>query len=228
MKKTEYRRIEGYMLAQMKDSAHDRHHIYRVLNFALDIAGHAAACDMDVLLAACLLHDIGREQQFADLELCHAEIGGGMAHTFLLSLGWPEDRALHVKACIATHRYRRESRPGSVEAEILFDADKLDACGAIGLARTLAYSGQIAEPLYIMDEAGDILTAGGGAEISSFFQEYNYKLKHVYDAFYTARAKEIALARQKAAVDFYDSLFSELTENYENGLKRYAPFLRES
>jgi uncharacterized protein len=61
----------------MKDSAHDTEHIYRVLYVALDIARYEENVDGDVLIAACLLHDIGREEQNADPAVCHAAAGGG-------------------------------------------------------------------------------------------------------------------------------------------------------
>ena len=228
MNSNEFNEIEKYMLSQMQDSAHDRNHIYRVLNSAMDISKYEDSVDNDVLLAACLLHDIGREKQFEDLEnSCHAQIGSEMAYDFLLSRSWPEQKALHVKECILSHRYRVNSPPQSIEAKILFDADKLDASGAIGIARTLIYEGQISEPLYILDEEGNIIIDGGGAEISSFFQEYNYKLKRVYGSFFTVRAKEIASERQKTAVDFYNSLFAEITTNYENGITKYTSLLED-
>ena len=225
MDQKEYDEIESYMLNQMQDSAHDRYHVYRVLNAAVDIANHIDTKDMDVLVAACLLHDIGREKQFSDPALCHAQIGGEMAYTFLLSRKWPEQKALHVKECISAHRYRGDNTPQSIEAKILFDADKLDVSGAIGIARTLIYEGQVAEPLYIMDEKGKMIMDGGGAEISSFFQEYHYKLKKVYTSFFTERAKEIAMKRQKAAIDFYESLLAEILNNDENGIKSYIALL---
>ena len=222
MNRSEYNEIETFMLEQMRDSAHDRYHVYRVLNSTLDIAYHEDTVDFDVLLAAGLLHDIGREKQFSNPELCHALVGGDMAYEFLISRKWPEHKALHVKDCIATHRYRKKNKPQSIEAKILFDADKLEASGAIGIARTLIYGGQVTEPLYILDESGNIRTGGGGAEISSFMQEYNYKLKNIYGAFYTRRAKEIAAARQKTAVDFYNGLFAEIYDNNENGIKKHG------
>ena len=227
MKNSEYKIIEDYMVNQMKDSAHDKHHVYRVLNFALDIASHEAVNDMDVLFMACLLHDIGREKQFSNLELCHAEIGGDMAYEFLSSKEWAKQKALHVKECISTHRYRKGNKPQSIEAKILFDADKLDVSGAIGIARTLMYEGRVEEPLYIIGKDGNIVADGGGGEISSFFQEYNYKLKNVYDSFFTERAKEIAIEGKKTAVDFYNRLYAEVNMNYENGIRKYRTYLDE-
>jgi len=207
------------MATQMQDSAHDKHHVYRVLNAAMDIASHEAAVNMDILIAACLLHDIGREKQFANPSLCHAQVGGAMAYEFLLTIGWPDNKAQQVKECITAHRFRSDNPPKSIEAKILFDADKLEACGAIGIARTLIYEGQVSEPLYIMDKDNKIITEGGGADISSFFQEYNFKLKRIYDKFFTNRAKEIAARRRQAAIDFYNSLYTEISQNYNNGVK---------
>jgi len=221
----EYREIESFMLSQMQDSAHDKHHIYRVLNSALDISNYETTVDLDVLIAACLLHDIGREKQFTDLSLCHAQIGGDMAYEYLINRKWDEAKAVHVKKCISSHRYRGDNPPESIEAKILFDADKLDASGAMGIARTLIYGGQVSEPLYLLDDNENIIVDGGGAEISSFFQEYNYKLKKVYSSFNTERAKAIAIERQKTAVDFYNGLFNEVSQNYKNGLERLSEVL---
>ena len=118
MDKREYNALEAYMKEKMQDSAHDEHHVYRVLNGALDIANHEADVDFDVLIAACLLHDIGRESQFANPQLCHAQMGAEMAYDFLISRGWPDYKALQVKQCIAAHRYRGDCPPQSLEAKI--------------------------------------------------------------------------------------------------------------
>ena len=219
MTKTEYTAIESHMTTHMQDSAHDVHHVYRVLNSALDIASHEKTADKDVLIAACLLHDIGREQQFANPSLCHALTGSEMAYEFLLAQGWPAEKAALVKECIAAHRYRSDSPPQSIEAKILFDADKLDATGLIGIARTLIYQGIVTHPIYTMDDNRKIIEyAPEGEGSGSFFHEYNFKLKNVYDSFFTQRAKEIADGRRQAAIDFYNSLYAEISQNYEAGI----------
>jgi uncharacterized protein len=220
MQKAMYEVIEAHMQLHMKDVTHDRHHIYRVLNAAVDIAGREKDVDMDVLVAACLLHDIGREAQAADLSLCHAHIGGDMAYDFLRTLEWKPHKARHVKDCIQSHRYRRGNPPKSKEAKILFDADKLEAAGAVGIARTFTYGGQVGEPIYILDEDGNITEDGGGADISSFFQEYNYKLIKVYDRFHTKRARKLAMKRRQAAADFYAALHGEISGNIKRGIRQ--------
>lgn len=136
MKTKDYRLIEAYMLSCMRDSAHDREHIYRVLYAALDIASFEEPVDSDVLIAACLLHDIGRREQFENPALCHAAVGAEKALAFLVQNGFPPTFAEKVASCIERHRFRSDRPPVTPEEKILFDADKLDVTGAIGLART--------------------------------------------------------------------------------------------
>jgi uncharacterized protein len=214
--KTTFSQIEQYMLECMKDSAHDQEHVYRVLYFAMDIAKSENDVNMNVLIAACLLHDIGREEQFKNPKLRHERVGSEKAYAFLLGSNWPETDAKHVKDCIATHRYRGGNPPTGMEAKIVFDADKLDAAGTLGIARTLLYKGIVSEPLYLLDAQGNV-SDGSKDDKHSFFQEYKYKLEKVYDRFYTQRARQIANERRLSAASFYDSMLSEVRACYTNG-----------
>lgn len=214
MDKATYERIESYMRSCMSDSAHDTEHVYRVLYAARGIARTEHGVDEDVLDAACLLHDIGRKEQFADPALDHAEVGGDKAYAFLKSMGMTEEFADKVRRCIITHRFRKNDPPESIEAKILFDADKLDVTGAMGVARTLVYKGGVGDPLYSLGNDGKPTTGEHDAK-PSFFQEYHFKLKNLYDRFYTARGKQIAASRRAAAENFYNSLYSEVMETYE-------------
>ena len=213
-----YTRIEAYMRTCMSDSAHDVEHIYRVLYNALQIAEGEENVDRDVLIAACLLHDIGRQEQFADPTLCHARVGAEKAGRFLRGLGCPEEFAERVCDCIRTHRFRKNDPPVSVEAKILFDADKLDVTGALGIARTLQYKGEVEEPLYRALPDGSI---SDGTEDTgpSFFREYHFKLERLYDRFLTARGAELARERRKIAAVYYEALWREVTEGRAVGRK---------
>ncbi len=82
-----YGKLESYMQRCMQDSAHDQEHVYRVLYQALDIAGFEKDADLEVLVAACLLHDIGRKEQFETPGLCHARVGSQKAYAFLVAQG---------------------------------------------------------------------------------------------------------------------------------------------
>lgn len=226
MKKETYLLIENYMRSCMEDSAHDKEHIYRVLYNALDIARTQENVDYDILICACLLHDIGRKEQFENPGLCHAMVGAEKSYHFLLKHGFDEEFAKQVSDCIRTHRYRENNPPQSIEAKILFDADKIEVTGAIGIARTLIYKGKVSEPLYSLLPDGRVSNGENDSE-PSFFQEYKYKLENIYTRFFTKRGAEIAKGRQKAAVSFYNSLLEEVSISYEKGTGNLSKYLTE-
>ena len=206
--------IEQYMRGCMCDSAHDTQHVYRVLYYAMDIAAHEPGADLEILRAACLLHDIGRAEQNADPKIDHAARGAEKARAWLDENGYSADFALAVSDCVRTHRFRSDNPPQSVEAKILFDADKLDACGAMGVARTLLYKARAEHPLYTLDEHGGVSHGK-----PSFLHEYKFKLEKLYDRFYTRRGEALAQGRRKAARDFYEALLREASECHAINMK---------
>ena len=226
MNKQTFALFENYMLSCMEDSAHDSEHIYRVLYNALDIAHTEEYVDYDVLICSCLLHDIGRKEQLENPNLCHAKVGGDKAYQFLMNNHFADSFAEKVRACIRTHRYREDNLPQSIEAKILFDADKIDVSGATGIARTLIYKGQISEPLYTRLMDGRI-SNGTNDATPSFFQEYKYKLENLYLHFFTKRGLEIAVQRQDIAKAFYNELFHEVSTVCENGEERLKEILED-
>lgn len=219
MKKETYCLLENYMLSCMEDAAHDKEHIYRVLYNALEIAVSENDVDYDILIAACLLHDIGRKEQFENPALCHAAVGSEKAYRFLTLHGFDPAYAGQVKRCIQTHRYRKNDPPQSLEAKILFDADKLDVTGAIGIARTLLYKGIVSEPLYSVLPNGTV-SAGENDAAPSFFQEYKYKLEGLYSRFYTKKAAQMAEERRSIAAAFYNGLYREVNSTYQRGREK--------
>ncbi len=209
MKRDEFEKIKAYMLHMADESAHDHLHVYRVLYQAMKIAEHYTV-DRDVLIAACLLHDVGRKAQFVDKKICHAQEGSRLAYEFMQSLGWEEHRCQHIRDCILTHRFRSDNPPQTLEAKILFDADKLDVTGALGIARTLAYEGQMGEPLCRMDENFKIHMDASREAPPSFVKEYHFKLTKLYDRFYTPEAEQIARKRRCILDTYYEALMQEL------------------
>ena len=117
MKKETFTLLENYMLSCMQDAAHDKDHVYRVLYTAMEIAENENV-NKDVLIAACLLHDIARKDQMENPAICHAELGAEKAEAFLLENGFAPDFAAHVHDCIYTHRFRKASPPATMEARI--------------------------------------------------------------------------------------------------------------
>ena len=224
MNQENYTLIENYMLSCMEDSAHGEDHIYRVLYQALEIAKTEENVDYDVLITACLLHDVGRKEQFADPKVCHAMAGAEKAYMFLTENGFDSEFAQKIRHCIQEHRYRENNQPQTLEAKILFDADKLDVVGAMGIARTLLYKGKMGEPLYSLLEDGSV-SDGTGDVTPSFFQEYKYKLENLYTKFYTKKAAQLAKQRQAAAADFYNNLYKEVKDSYGNGKEELGNLL---
>lgn len=227
MTKEQYLVLENYMLSSMEDSAHDCEHIYRVLYTALQIAKDEENVNYDVLIAACILHDVGRKEQFADPGLCHAAVGAEKAEKLLRENGFTPDFAGAVAHAIRTHRFRKAMQPETLEAKILFDADKLDVTGAIGIARTLMYKADMAEPLYHILPDGRI--SDGTEDLGpSFFREYKFKLEKMYDRFYTKTGKAMARQRQRIAADFYESLYREVNTSYLEGKSMLQGFVEEN
>jgi uncharacterized protein len=182
-----------------------------VLGYANDIAAHEDSVDHEVLCLACILHDIGRQEQDVDPSIDHAEYGASLAHEWLIENGYPADFADKVSHCILTHRFRSDRLPVSIEAKILFDADKLDACGAVGIARTLQYTGSHSIPLCSLSTEA-VLAGHDGNAGHSFVLEYETKLSKLYNNFLTKRGSELAEMRREAAVNFYNALLLELEE----------------
>ena len=214
MNKSMFGIIDKYMHECMEDSAHDSEHVYRVLYSALCIAERTKEhVDYDILIAASLLHDIGRNEQFADPAVCHARAGGIKAKSFLLKNNWNGERAEHVNQCISTHRFRGDNIPETIEAKILFDADKLDVAGCLGIVRTLMYQGRMGNPIYSTDANG-ICDGMSPQESESFYKEYHFKLKNLYSKFYTPAAKRMAKKRRKIAAEFFSGLCSQVSDLY--------------
>jgi uncharacterized protein len=136
-----------------QDPVHGFDHVLRVLHMAERI-GDELGADLEVLRAAALLHDAagaapGPDSGRATHEQASAEFAAGE----LRREGWPDDRIEQVAHCIRSHRFRSVEAPRTLEAKILYDADKLDVVGAFGVARTIGYALQAGEPVFAVPSA---------------------------------------------------------------------------
>lgn len=83
--------------------------------------------------------------------------------------GFSTEFAQKVSSCIKVHRFRSSNPPTNIEEKILFDSDKIDATGTLGIARTIFYKGKVGEPLYSISKTGEV--SDGSNDMSpSFFQ----------------------------------------------------------
>ena len=213
MNREEFHKIESFMMECMNDTVHDCLHSYRVLNYAIQISNATEKVDMEVVIISALLHDIGRIDEIKNPLLCHAEVGGEKAKEFLINNGYCEEKANHIADCILTHRYKNNRKPQSIEAKIIFDADKLDLTGTVGVARAILFGGQIEEPLYLVGE-DRLPTKGLPTESASLYREYNRKLNKLFLKLNTEKAIEIGKEQQKTMDLYFKNLFEEVYRNY--------------
>lgn len=207
MKKELYVEIEEYMKSCVKETAHDREHIYRVLGNCVKIAENEENVDYDTLLAAALLHDIGRNGKTKR----HNEIGAEMAKRFLKSIDFPQGKVKSVCDAIRTHNNESYGEQSSKEAQILYDADKLDAIGIMGISRSLIGVGNYNHPMYIVKN-GKIDT-DEASETDTFVRYYVRNLSKNYDRFFTETAKKIAEEQKDIDEKYFKTLLSLVDEN---------------
>jgi len=125
-----------------KTGSHDMTHTKRVLRVGIQIAKVEKNADMDVVRAACILHDVARKKQDTGKCKDHAEEGAKIAVKILRKIKFPEKKIKKVEYAIRVHSKSKGIKPKTSEAKILQDADRIDIFGAIGIARTFAHLAQ--------------------------------------------------------------------------------------
>jgi uncharacterized protein len=187
--------------------SHDWDHTVRVHRLCRRIAA-AEGADRLVCEAAAYLHDIGRaHQDRSGGRVCHAEQGAHMAARLLADCPIEDDRRENIIHCIAAHRFRRGAAPRTLEARVLFDADKLDAIGAVGVARAFLFAGELGARLHSPEV--DVARAAAYSVDDTGYREYNVKLQHVRERILTATGRRLAEARHRFMTDFFDRFIEE-------------------
>ena len=207
MKKSLYDKIEAYMHSCIREAVHDMDHVYRVLNFALYIAEQEQAVDYDVLIAAALLHDIGRDGENGG----HNVAGAEMARDFLKGIDFPKEKIQGVYHAIITHSNGVDCERKTLEAKILYDADKLEAIGVMGIARAFLYAGNVNHHMYILKN-GEVDT-DENAEDDTVVRYYLRHLQKNYDRFFTKAAQELALRHKKEDEEYFNAFIDFVNEN---------------
>ncbi len=188
--------------------AHGPDHSERVYQMAIRL-GKMMNADLEVLAAAGLLHDIGRAKERQSRgTICHAEYGAELAGPILEKLGYQAEIINQIRHCIRAHRYRGACRPQSLEAKILFDADKLDSIGAIGIGRAFLFAGQIGACLHNPEQ--DPRLTESYSQQDTAYREFQVKMKRVKGRLLTAAGAEIAIKRHQFMEIFFDRLNSEI------------------
>jgi uncharacterized protein len=185
--------------------AHGRDHVLRVVESCKEIADDIIAdegrkVDRDVLLAAAYLHDIGRLNDMMPLARAvppasepHASRSVAFAREILRGIGaFPAAKVPAVEQAILAHSFSLGEHPATIEGKILSDADKLDALGAQGIIRTVAYSVEQRRSL------------------QDTLDHFNEKILKLKDSLYTAPAKRIAAGKHEIVARFVDDLVQGL------------------
>lgn len=186
--------------------SHDWGHVERVRDTALNI-GRKENADLLIVEVSALLHDTGRKKEEENPDkFNHAEISAEIAEEILKRYEFDKEKINRVKHCVISHRFRGNgSEPKTIEAMVLFDADKLDCIGAIGIARAYAWAGSKGIKLY---SNKDYLGTGYEKEHSPL-TEFKYKLSKVKDMMKTRTGKINAYYRHERMEKFFQALENE-------------------
>ena len=191
-----------------EDGSHGFDHTQRVYNLAVELAKEKKDIDLGVIKMAALLHDIARMREVEGEDICHAEEGSKMAEDLLKEANVPEEKISKVVDAIKVHRYSKGLEPESKEAEILQDADRLDALGAICIARVCGYGGMKGRPLYRADMPPKKVYIGEDSTTAiNHFYEKIFKIKP--ETFKTKVAQTIARERYKFIEEFVERFIKE-------------------
>lgn len=194
------------------DPVHGFDHILRVYRMAERLAETEGA-DLEIVRAAALLHDAQGSQTEGGEEgrHDHHHASSDFAQQVLESEGWTSDKITAVQHCIRAHRFRANTEnPQTLEAKILFDADKLDVIGAVGVARTIAFDVVVNQPIYAKPSER-FLTTGEKepGEPHSSYHEYLFKLSKIKDRLFTKTAQELAVERHSFMDEYFERLGAE-------------------
>ena len=191
-------------------TGHDWWHMYRVWQLSRHLAETEPAADRLTVELGALLHDIA-DWKFHDGDM---EAGPKAARQWLESIKVDETVIGHVEDIIRNVSYKGAGVPSSmktIEGKIIHDADKLDAIGAVGIARTFAYGGANDREIYNPDISPkehatfEQYKSDKGPTINHFYE----KLLLLKDRMYTTEGKRLAEHRHEMMESFLDEFYAE-------------------
>ncbi|MFG6148743.1 HD domain-containing protein [Halobacillus sp. B23F22_1] len=186
--------VRKYVYEQFSSepTGHDYYHMKRVAHWAKEIALDEGADHYTAELAGWL-HDVGDAKLYEDTEAAYREL-----NDFLTSLEVEEQKRTELLTIIKSVSFSKGQLPASHEGKIVQDADRLDAIGAVGIARTFAFGGLKSQLIY--DEYSDSLTS---------IQHFYDKLLKLSDGMYTRRAQIEAKQRHTFMENYLNQFYSE-------------------
>ncbi|MBN1622708.1 MAG: HD domain-containing protein [Endomicrobiales bacterium] len=188
--------------------SHGWEHTERVYSMAVHI-GRKEKADLDVVKLAALLHDIARSyEDKSNGKICHAQKGAQISRRILEKLKVDKEKINSVVHCIQVHRFRKSLRKDSLEAKVLFDADKLDSIGAVGIGRAFLFAGEVGAKLH--NKGIDLKKTKPYTKEDTAYREYMVKLRHIKKRMLTKEGKRLAEKRHRFMRQFFNRLNREV------------------
>lgn len=201
--------IKNWIQQKSCSASHDYYHLIRVYNNAVFIADNENVSTeiKFIAQASALLHDIGHKKKSYLIRDEHHRVDNAEVITLLQSLKIDAKIIDRVLFCINNHRYSQDDSIGKerIELQILRDADRLDALGAIAIARTFSYDSE--RPIYVPDDAPKAVYDGiSNSSINHIIEKI---LKLTPESFYMNSSRNMAAERLKFVQLFVDEFFRE-------------------
>lgn len=199
----------AYKIFEKAKGSHDWDHTLRVYGLCERI-GKAEGADMEVVKISAYLHDIGRSiQDNSSGRICHAAEGAKLAWGIVEPLSLSAFQKENIIHCIRSHRFRGNHEPRTLEAKVLFDADKLDSIGAVGVARAFLFAGEVGAKLHNPDIS--VENTRPYSKDDTGYREFKLKLSRIKDRILTNEGRKLAKERH----EFMETFFKRFLEEYE-------------
>jgi uncharacterized protein len=190
------------------DGSHDRSHLLRVWRNATSIAGQEPGCDPTVLAAAVILHDCVAVEKNSPQRSVASRLAASRARMILADLGWDAARIDAAAHAIEAHSFSAGIAPQTLEARIVQDADRLDAIGAIGIARCFYVAGRMGSALYDPEDPQAVRRDLDDRHFA--LDHFGAKLFKVAENFQTKAGQALADARSHTMRRFVTTLLEEI------------------
>ena len=207
MKQYEGKMVEFISSKMLTDAAHDLSHILRVVKTAKQLCAAEKAV-YEVVVPAAYLHDCFTFPKNHPKRNQSSIYAADMAIEFLSSIDYPEQYFPNIHHAIVSHSYSANIPPETLEAKIVQDADRLDALGAVGIARCVQVSTALGRTLYSLDDA--FCEKRTPDDKTYTIDHFYIKLLHLASTMNTLSATEEASKRTQFMKGYLEQLASEI------------------